>query len=156
MTTVNKKEVAIAILHRGAQFLLQLRDDLPNILYPGHWTLFGGHLELGETADLAIQRELQEEINHVPEQLTCYERYEDERVIRHVYVGELAVPLGQLHLGEGQDMAFATLDDIIRGDRYSAKTKRIHAIGTPHQRILLGYIQARESINSKALRESLL
>jgi len=42
-------QVAIAILHRQGQFLLQLRDNIPGIVYPGHWGLFGGHLELGET-----------------------------------------------------------------------------------------------------------
>lgn len=141
MATETKIEVAIAILYREGQFLLQLRDDFPNILYPGHWGLFGGHLEPGETADIAICRELQEEIDHVPNHLISYERYEDERVIRHVYAGELDVALEQLHLGEGQDLALATPEDIIRGDRYSTKTEQIHPIGAPHQRILLGYIK---------------
>jgi 8-oxo-dGTP pyrophosphatase MutT (NUDIX family) len=144
MATPNKLEVAIAILYRDEQFLLQLRDDLPNILYPGQWTLFGGHLEPDEVASTAIRRELQEEIGHVPAHLLNYETYEDERVIRHVYLGEVEVPLEQLHLGEGQDMAFATVEDIIRGDRHSAKTEQIHAIGVPHQRILLGYINKQE------------
>ena len=48
--------VAIAILHRNGQFLLQLRDNIPGIIYPGHWGLFGGHLEPGETPAVAVER----------------------------------------------------------------------------------------------------
>lgn len=33
-------QVAIAILYRPGQFLLQLRDDIPGILYPAHWGFF--------------------------------------------------------------------------------------------------------------------
>jgi 8-oxo-dGTP diphosphatase len=39
-------EVALAILYREGEFLLQLRDDIPTILYPGYWTLFGGCIPL--------------------------------------------------------------------------------------------------------------
>jgi hypothetical protein len=42
-------QVAIAILYRQDQFLLQLRDNIPNIAYPGHWGFFGGHLDPGTT-----------------------------------------------------------------------------------------------------------
>lgn len=30
-------KVALAILHQDGKFLMQLRDDNPDILYPGHW-----------------------------------------------------------------------------------------------------------------------
>nr|WP_228383162.1 hypothetical protein [Synechococcus elongatus] len=42
-------EVALAVVTQGRQYLLQLRDDLDWILYPGQWGLFGGHIEPGET-----------------------------------------------------------------------------------------------------------
>ena len=43
-----KREVALAVLERNGAWLLQLRDDLESILYPGHWGLFGGHLDADE------------------------------------------------------------------------------------------------------------
>ena len=61
-----KPAVALAMLEREGRWLLQLRDDIDSIIYPGHWGLFGGHLEMGETASEAMHRELQEEINCHP------------------------------------------------------------------------------------------
>ncbi|NEQ86119.1 MAG: NUDIX domain-containing protein, partial [Moorea sp. SIO2I5] len=49
-------QVAIAILYRQGQFLMQLRDNIPGILYPGLWGLFGGHIEPGETPIEALKR----------------------------------------------------------------------------------------------------
>ena len=51
-------EVALAMLERDGCWLMQLRDDIPGIVAPGCWGLFGGHLDPGETAEQALQREL--------------------------------------------------------------------------------------------------
>ena len=56
-------EVAIAMIECDGRWLLQLRDDIEGILYPGQWALFGGHLDPGETPEVALRRELEEEIN---------------------------------------------------------------------------------------------
>ena len=56
-------EVALAMLERDGRWLVQLRDDIPGIVSPGCWGLFGGHLDPGESPDQALRRELQEEIN---------------------------------------------------------------------------------------------
>lgn len=140
-TQADRPTVALAILRQGDRFLMQLRDDNPNILYPGHWGFFGGHVEPGETADMGVRRELLEEIGYCPPALTPYDRHEDSYVIRHVYWAELAVPLDQLVLGEGADLELLTQDDIQRGDRFSAKLQQVRPIGAPHQRILLNFIQ---------------
>ena len=55
-------EVALALLERNGRWLMQLRDDVPGIVGPGCWGLFGGHLDPGETAQQALERELLEEI----------------------------------------------------------------------------------------------
>ena len=44
------------------EFLLQLRDDLPQIWYPGYWGCFGGAVDPGEKPMEALRRELWEEL----------------------------------------------------------------------------------------------
>ena len=48
---------------------LQLRDNIPTIRDPNHWSLWGGQVELGETPLAAAARELGEELTlAVPEE----------------------------------------------------------------------------------------
>lgn len=122
---------------------MQLRDDIPGIFYPGHWALFGGHLEPGESTDTAIARELLEEIGYQPPGLAPFGCYEDAQVIRHVYQAELAVPKNQLVLNEGWDMDWLTAEEIRQGDRYSVKANQVRPLGAPHQRILLDFIESQ-------------
>jgi len=134
-------QVAIAILYSaGDQFLLQLRDDIPGIRYPGHWGLFGGHLETGETPDVAIERELFEEIDYVPPQLYKFGRYCDAQVIRHVYYAPLTVEVNTLVLKEGWDLKLLTPQQIRQGSCYSAKAAQIRPLAVPSQKILLEFI----------------
>ncbi|PSB28458.1 NUDIX hydrolase [Stenomitos frigidus] len=135
-----RHRVAIAILHQDGKFLLQLRDDIPGIFYPGHWALFGGHIEPGESPDEAMQRELREEIGYAPATLNQFALYEDTQVVRYVYHGELDVDVSQLVLHEGWDMALATSEEIGQGDRYSQQAKQRRPLGKPHQRILLDFM----------------
>lgn len=54
--------VAAIILVDGERYLLQLRDNVPQIFFPGHWGLFGGAVEPGESEEQALRREVEEEI----------------------------------------------------------------------------------------------
>lgn len=140
MTATGKVEVAIAIIHQDGKFLMQLRDDVPNILFPGHWGFFGGHLEPGEDADTGMQRELQEEIGYVPPEITLFESHEDERVIRNFYQAPLTVAVKQLELNEGQDIGLCSVEDVYRGYKYSDKLGEDRPLGKPHQQALLTFI----------------
>lgn len=131
--------VAIAILHSSDHFLLQLRDNIPNIVYPGHWGLFGGHLEPGETPAVAIKRELLEEIGYAPPVLS-FGCYSDSKVVRHVYHAQLAVDVNQLVLNEGWDMGLLTPEQIRQGSAYSARTGQVMPLAPPPQRILLDFL----------------
>ncbi len=57
-------QVAIAILYRENRFLMQLRDNDPRIVHPGCWGFFGGHIEPGESPEVAVVREVIEEIGY--------------------------------------------------------------------------------------------
>jgi 8-oxo-dGTP pyrophosphatase MutT (NUDIX family) len=140
----SRVHVAIAILHRDDKFLMQLRDPIPTILYPGHWGLFGGHIEPGETPEIAVERELLEEINYKIPSATKFGIYDDDRAIRHVFAAPLNVGLENLILSEGWDMGLLTHEDILRGDRFSERADQIRPLGAIHQRILLNFIESRQ------------
>jgi 8-oxo-dGTP pyrophosphatase MutT (NUDIX family) len=133
--------VAIAILYRDGKFLLQLRDNIPGIIYPGHWGFFGGHMEPDETPEVAVKRELLEEIGYAPSVMSEFRLYSDSSVVRHVFHGELDVELSQLVLGEGWDMDLLTPEEIRQGERYSEKAGEVRPLGRPHQQILLDFIK---------------
>ncbi|GAB4461662.1 MAG: NUDIX hydrolase [Elainellaceae cyanobacterium] len=132
--------VAIAILHQDSQFLLQLRDDIPGIYYPGCWGFFGGHVEPDEAPAAAVRRELLEEIGYAPPVLEPFARYETEEVVRHVFHGRLEVSVEALQLNEGWDLGLLSLEDIRRGDRYSERAGQVRPLGQPHRQILLEFV----------------
>ena len=62
---MTNREVAAAILIDSAgRMLLQQRDNIPGILYPGMVGLFGGHREGTETFLECAVRELHEELSY--------------------------------------------------------------------------------------------
>ncbi len=134
-------QVAIAILYQKDKFLMQLRDNIPNISYPGQWGLFGGHMEAGETPDIAVKREVLEEIGYsLPPTFAEFGCYPDEKAVRHVFYAPLEVELDQLVLNEGWDMGLLTPEDILQGSCYSAIALEVRPIGIIHQRIMLDFI----------------
>ena len=54
--------VAAIITVEDGRYLMQLRDDIPRIFYPGHWGCFGGAVGAGEDGLVALWRELGEEL----------------------------------------------------------------------------------------------
>jgi 8-oxo-dGTP diphosphatase len=140
MSDSSQIEVAIAILYHPQGFLMQLRDNIPGIIYPGCWGLFGGHLEAGETPEVALVRELKEEIGYDIANYTKFDRYADDRVLRHVFAAPLSVDLQQLNLKEGWDFGLLTIADIERGSCYSSVAEEIRPLGVVHQRIMLDFI----------------
>jgi 8-oxo-dGTP pyrophosphatase MutT (NUDIX family) len=54
--------VAAILMSEDRGYILQLRDDVPHIWYPGHWGLFGGSIDPGESELEALRRELNEEL----------------------------------------------------------------------------------------------
>ena len=114
-------EVALAMLQREGRWLMQLRDELPTIVAPGCWGLFGGHLDPGETAEQALRRELLEEISWQPPGLELAMVHHLHRRTAHVFRAELSVPLEQLQLLEGQDMALVSAGELLVGSIWSTR-----------------------------------
>ena len=124
-----KREVALAVLERDGAWLLQLRDDLESILYPGHWGLFGGHLDAGETPSEAVHRELLEEINWEPTfPLEHWFTSQSGPRIAHVFRGALSVPVEQLTLLEGQDLKLTSKQELRQGSVWSDRRSEVRPI----------------------------
>lgn len=114
--------VAALLIDQNGKLIIQLRDDKPGLLFPGHWATLGGAIEAGETPDQAMQRELAEEIDPAPP--VTFWRYfehwyrvrgEKRMVANHIYVGRLPCKLEDIQLYEGQRLgAFAAheIDDL--------------------------------------------
>ena len=124
------------------RFLMQLRDDIPEIPCPGRWGLFGGHLDPGETPDVCIHRELVEEIGHDIPQLELYRVVEEARLIRHMYHGVLTVPVDELVLGEGMDLKLVSLAELDAGQAWSDAIAETRSMGEFHRGILLEFWHA--------------
>jgi 8-oxo-dGTP diphosphatase len=114
-------EVALAMLQRDGRWLMQLRDEIPTIVAPGCWGLFGGHLDPGETPEQALRRELLEEISWQPPALERVMVHHIHQRTAHVFRAELSVPLEQLQLLEGKDMALVSAEELMRGSIWSSQ-----------------------------------
>ena len=136
--------VAIAILYQKNKFLMQLRDNIPGILYPGYWALFGGHIEPGETPEVAVEREILEEIGYNLPSFVEFGCYPDERVVRHVFHAPLSMELNQLVLNEGWDMGLLTPENIRQGSCYSQNAGEVRPLGNMHQKIMLDFLKTNQ------------
>ena len=67
--------VAALIVLQGGRYVMQLRDDRPDIIYPGHWACFGGAMRPGEDPMQALRRELKEELEFELQQAAEFARF---------------------------------------------------------------------------------
>jgi 8-oxo-dGTP pyrophosphatase MutT (NUDIX family) len=129
--------VAIIIID-NARYLMQLRDQKPNIFFPGHWGLFGGAIEPNEDPPTALRRELNEEL-HL-DILGCryfsnftFDYGKHGTISRRFY--EVSIPesaVKELTLKEGAEMrAFLPLDllNLPRVVPYDSFAIWLHATG---------------------------
>ena len=132
--------VSVAILYQEDKYLMQLRDNIPGIVYPDHWGFFGGHLETEESPEEALLRELMEEIGYQPPAVYPFRTYCTEISIRHVFHAPLLSKTDRLKLGEGADFKLVSVAEIEAGEAYSAALGQIKPMGSHHRQILLDFI----------------
>ena len=112
------KEIAAIILENDkGEFLLYLRDNKPDIPFPDHWDLIGGHVEEGETPEEALIREVKEELDIDLKDYTFYKKYEcltgdAYENIKYIYYGKINLPIKEITLLEGVRPQYFSREEI--------------------------------------------
>ncbi|RIJ49668.1 NUDIX domain-containing protein [Clavibacter lycopersici] len=98
----------VVLVDAAGRILLQLRDAIPTIPFPGMWAIPGGMLEPGETPLACIVREVEEElgvripaagVTHLMSRTRSYG-------VEHTFTARLDVPAEDIRLTEGQRVAW--------------------------------------------------
>jgi 8-oxo-dGTP diphosphatase len=96
------------------RFLLQHRDDKPEIINPNLWATFGGHLEPYETPQDGFLREMEEELTWRPAESELFFAYicncDGPEHLVYDFAAAVDVPKGRLEQHEGQGMGFFAPD----------------------------------------------
>jgi 8-oxo-dGTP diphosphatase len=112
--------VSALLRNPQGQLLLHLRDERPDLRYPGCWSTLGGRVEPGEQPADAMQRELLEEIE-LTLPLRFWKRYDyivhfaGGQIVHvdvHVFIGDIDRDVHKIKLNEGQMLRFFDVEDV--------------------------------------------
>ncbi|MBB6171006.1 8-oxo-dGTP diphosphatase [Nocardiopsis mwathae] len=107
-TDLPRGAVAIITNSKG-ELLLHLRDDIPSIAWPGHWSVLGGGCDPGEHPRRAIVRELREEagltITRLEELCEVFDEHGSGQLIT-VYAANWDGDAALLPLSEGAKLSW--------------------------------------------------
>lgn len=113
--------VVLVLKNDGGEYCLQFRDGNQGIFNPLRWSLFGGHVEPGESAGRTACRELEEEIGvRVDEgQIAFLDRFELPQQTYDVFECKKPINWGDIQLREGAGCGFFTTNEIHRLENVS-------------------------------------
>jgi 8-oxo-dGTP diphosphatase len=105
----------VLLFDRHDRLLIYLRDEKADIPFPNYWDFFGGHLEVGETPEQALVREVKEELGI---ELVSYEFFGSYECLegdvypnkKYIYRARIDRTIDELTLHEGQRLASIELD----------------------------------------------
>ncbi len=108
---IGSDAVAALICLDDGRYVMQLRDNIPQIWYPNHWGCFGGGVNPGEKPEDALRRELLEELEFEVQEANYFMRFDFDlgadggRLYRIYYrVAMTSAELASLVLHEGADV----------------------------------------------------
>lgn len=106
-----RPQCGLIIENASGEILLQLRDNKPELEYPNCWGTFGGQIEEGETPQIAIEREIKEELDYDVENPELYRIYSfDSYDIYMFRTIDKKVTLDDFDVREGQKAAFFSIE----------------------------------------------
>ncbi|MBT3669625.1 MAG: NUDIX domain-containing protein [Chloroflexi bacterium] len=116
--TENVLLAGVILEDSNGHIALQLRDEDPKIINPGLWSIFGGHIEIGELPGNAAQREMLEELSiHISlEKLDLLGKFEHHQKLFYVFHYQVTDEMNDVTLKEGQDWRWCTTDEINSGE----------------------------------------
>ncbi|RLC34603.1 hypothetical protein DRH14_02585 [Candidatus Shapirobacteria bacterium] len=128
MKKVDQRSAAVILVDKN-RVLLQLRDNIPNIVYPGYWSIPGGKIEDSENAKDASKRELKEETGYVADKVVLLKKeiysLDDGRIIERNIFWTKYDGQQKIECFEGQKMKFKNLDEMGRMKLYPGHLKFI-------------------------------
>ncbi len=102
----------IILLNSQHQVLLVLRDNKPSIPFPNTWALLGGYLEENEPPEVAIRRELLEEMELELGEVKFFKSYMWEECDEHIFWTQIDLDICNTKLHEGQKLAYFSREEI--------------------------------------------
>src|SRR3989344_7034898 len=99
--------VSVLMINPKNESLYQLRDNNPKIFQPNVWGLLGGGVDEGEMPVDALFRELKEEIEFAPDNLTFFRYFNLPEKVAYVFVSRVKfTDPSFLPVHEGQKVQF--------------------------------------------------
>lgn len=103
---------SIIFVNQHDQVLLLLRDDKPEIPFPNHWDVLGGHVEENETPAECIVREMVEELSFKINSPTLFKVYHQEEKIEYTFWQREDFDIDAITLNEGQRLQWFSKGEI--------------------------------------------
>lgn len=111
----------IILQNLEGKYLVYLRDNNPDIPFPNHWDLIGGHVEKRETPIEALKREMMEEIEQSTNDLRSFSFWKKYVClegdvtpnVKYIFRGVINKPIEEIPLNEGQYLRFVTKDELL-------------------------------------------
>lgn len=114
MSEFQSKTIVCALLVNAMGKILLQQRDTSSSRWSEHWSLFGGHVEAGESLEQGLAREILEETGYSLQHQEAFFTFagKDVKTI-HVYLAPIDKRQDELVLGEGKDFGFYSIEDAL-------------------------------------------
>ena len=109
---MKRKGCSILFINDQGRVLLLLRDNNPEIPYPGMWDVPGGHVEKGEAPEQCIVREMKEEIGLDLQGFQLFSVTEFDDRTEYTFWQKANLSIDKIRLNEGQRLKWFTKDEV--------------------------------------------